>query len=104
MGGTRSPDKNSLPRLLLLCGGRLAQGCHGWIESYREDALERGLLVPQGTSPAEVPVTLWSGRRVLLDPLGPFYSPAPGAPYGPRITEVASWGKVAMGRSARVSS
>ncbi len=80
MGGSRSPVQHSLANLLLVCGGRLAgvMGCHGRIESDRDWALERGYLIT-GTEdqPWDVPVTLWSGRRVLLDPVWQFYLPPP---------------------------
>lgn len=91
MGGTSDPDVHSLERLLLVCGGRLAgvRGHHGKVEANREWAYERGYLVPHSapgrptdaTDCAKVPVTLWSGRRVLLAPHATEYFPVPGAPY-----------------------
>lgn len=82
-GGTRDPDVDSLERLLLCCGGRLALGCHGRIEHNRVWAEAHGYLVPHGdgpaADPARVPVTLWSGRRVLLGACE--YFQAPGDPY-----------------------
>lgn len=91
MGGTSDPDVHSLERLLLVCGGRLAgvAGHHGQVEADREWAYRRGLLVPRAapgvstdaTDCAKVPVVLWSGRRVLLDPVALEYRQAPGAPY-----------------------
>lgn len=44
MGGTRNPEVNSTANLLLLCGTGTT-GCHGWVESNREDAQEQGLLI-----------------------------------------------------------
>jgi hypothetical protein len=88
-GGTDDPAINGLANLLLICAGRNARlggvsGCHGEIGLRPDWARERGLVVPWGAytgedEPPEVsaPVTLASGRRVLLDPLAPFYADAP---------------------------
>jgi hypothetical protein len=40
-------------------------------------ARERGLIVRSGADPATTPLLLADGRRVLLDPDGPTYLPAP---------------------------
>jgi hypothetical protein len=88
MGGTDRSEAHFLSNLLLLCAGstrRLAgvAGCHGAVEAYRENAERRGLLVRHGLDPAAEPVTLASGRRVLLADDGPFYlPPADGPLYG----------------------
>lgn len=72
-GGSALGGQHSLDRLLLLCGDGVT-GCHGYVESHREYALGRGLLVSQHEpDPAAVPVQLASGRLVLLDPGGGFY-------------------------------
>lgn len=55
MGGSSALDTNSPANLLLLCGTGTT-GCHGWIESNRTKALERGWLVLQGQDPATVRV------------------------------------------------
>lgn len=71
MGGrSADPDHHSPANLLLLCGGRLAgvRGCHGYVESHRTWSYRHGYLVRENDDPATVPVTLWSGRVVLLDP------------------------------------
>ena len=72
MGGTSDEFAHNLDRLLLVCGDGVT-GCHGWIESNRTKARDRGLLVPMGLDPADVPLELASGRLVLLDPTGYFY-------------------------------
>lgn len=72
MGGTRRADKDSLANLIAVNGHGTA-GAHGWAEAHRADALARGILVPQALDPALVPLVLWSGRRVLLDPDDPWY-------------------------------
>lgn len=40
-------------------------------------AAERGLIVRSGGDPASTPLLLPDGRRVLIDPAGPIYRPAP---------------------------
>ena len=76
MGGTRRPDRDSLANLIAV-NGHGTTGAHGWAESHRADALSRGILVPQAADPAQVPLVLWSGRVVLLDPDGPWYKDNP---------------------------
>lgn len=61
MGGTSDPAAN-LPSNLVL----LDRDCHMWFESNRTKALGAGWLVLQGHDPSSVPLTLWSGREVLL--------------------------------------
>lgn len=80
MGGTRDPELDSPANLLVTCGDG-ATGCHGWLDGNPE-AYRRGLLIRRSSveRPEEVPVVLWSGRRVLLDDTGN-YAPAPGPPY-----------------------
>lgn len=86
MGGTRRADVDSYAALVNTCGHGTI-GCHWYAESNRTWALARGLLVPNNgagdaVDPAAVPLTLPSGRRVLLDPDNPFYLPVTdGAPY-----------------------
>jgi hypothetical protein len=75
MGGSALPGQHGLDRLLLLCGDGVA-GCHGWVESHREEARRRGLLVAHGVDPGSVAVELSSGQLVLLDASGGFYIPA----------------------------
>lgn len=87
MGGTALTATNDLANLLLLCGTGNT-GCHGWVENdERGEAKRRGLWVGheyRDGAPvplAEYALTLWSGRRVLLDPTEPVYLPHPD-PYG----------------------
>ena len=74
MGGTSRADVHDLCNLIL-AEGHGTIGAHAWAEINRTAASERGLLVPQALDPAMIPVTLWSGRRVLLDPVSPIYLP-----------------------------
>lgn len=90
MGGTKRADVHSLAALLLTCGDGTT-GCHGYAERERDWARDRGILVPNvGTGdavdPAAVPLVLHSGRRVLLDPLLPWYQTAPGPAYALDLT------------------
>jgi hypothetical protein len=68
MGGSKDPAMNSPANILLLCGSGTT-GCHGWVESHREEAYETGLLVYRNDDPAETPVTLRHGE-VWLDDVG----------------------------------
>jgi hypothetical protein len=68
MGGSRDPLINSPANILLLCGSG-TEGCHGWVESHREDSYESGLLVHRIDDPEETPVTLRYGT-VYLDAVG----------------------------------
>lgn len=47
MGGSNSLDINIFPNLIVLCGTGTT-GCHGWVESHREQAYEEGLLIHSG--------------------------------------------------------
>lgn len=67
MGGSKRAEIHAAEGLLQVCGQGNTSGCHGWIESNRTAAKERGWLVDRGQDPADVPVVLWNGDRVLLD-------------------------------------
>lgn len=60
IGGTRREDTNGQANLILLCAG-----CHAKVESQRQWAITRGLLVSQYQTPAEVSLR-WHGAWVLL--------------------------------------
>lgn len=75
-GGTSREDVHSLANLMLVCGSGNVSGCHGFIENHATVAEARGYKVAKEgrrSDPAEVPVTLPSGRRVFLDTLAPAY-------------------------------
>lgn len=44
MGGTKNPLSNDTRNLITLCGTGTT-GCHGWVESHREEALAQGWLI-----------------------------------------------------------
>jgi hypothetical protein len=68
MGGDRRPEVKTAANGLLLCGSGVT-GCHGWVESNRDEAYERGLLLRRHQIPVDEPVQLRRGR-VLLDDEG----------------------------------
>lgn len=60
MGGTKRPESNLPGNLLLLCGSGTT-GCHGWVESHRAEARDKGFLVWQSQDPETVPVETYCG-------------------------------------------
>ena len=62
MGGTRRAETNDAANLVLVCLEH-----HAWIESNREVALDRGLLVPQAGDPASVPLIRHGAWVFLTD-------------------------------------
>lgn len=76
MGGTRRASTESVANLVVLCGSGTT-GCHGWVESNRDQARELGWLLRQQQEPEEEPVPLWAaaGRPVLLDACGGWAEP-----------------------------
>lgn len=81
MGGSRRVDTHTAAALVLTCGHGTI-GCHWYVEQHREYGRQRGLIVPQGVNPADVALTLHSGRRVRLDPWSPGYlEPQDGVAY-----------------------
>ena len=71
MGGTKTASATDPAYLLALCGSGVS-GCHGWIESHRSDAYDKGYLlrhtVPP-TDPASVPVIplVWTIAQVQVE-------------------------------------
>ncbi len=64
MGGDKRAATSTAANALLLCGSGTT-GCHGWVESNREEAYARGLLVRRHDDPAAVPVELLYGTFLL---------------------------------------
>lgn len=79
MGGSRRPELNTPANLLVVCGSGTT-GCHGRIESHREQAYDEGLLLHDGQDPAAVPVLIacpvdgWP-KLVLLTTDGTYADP-----------------------------
>ena len=46
MGGDRRPETHAPGNLVLLCGSGTTF-CHGYVESHRDDAADRGFLIPK---------------------------------------------------------
>lgn len=65
MGGTTDPAANSPANLMLVCGSGTT-GCHGWIESHRQEALTEGWLVPRTADPEGSPVRVWGAGWAQL--------------------------------------
>ena len=65
LGGDRRPETNLPANLISVCGTGV-DGCHGWIESRRTEALEQGLILHANDKPEEHPISVWYGA-VLLD-------------------------------------
>ncbi|RKR92843.1 hypothetical protein BDK92_7325 [Micromonospora pisi] len=64
-GGTRRPDTNTAPNLILLCGSATT-GCHGWVESEREAARPFGWAILSTDNPALKPIDHAVHGRVWL--------------------------------------
>lgn len=71
MGGSREPELNQPPNLILLCGSG-TDGCHGWVESNRKAAMDLGLIVSRfhQTAIELVAVRRWGAHWVTLQPDG----------------------------------
>lgn len=66
MGGSRRPELNTPANLVVLCGSGTT-GCHGTIESKREQAYDEGLLLHEGADPASVPVLLLPSTHAFAE-------------------------------------
>lgn len=64
MGGSKRPETDLPANLLTLCGSGTT-GCHGYIESHREEAYEQGLLLHQTDNPEGISVTTFRGSLFL---------------------------------------
>ena len=71
-GGTSLAWVNQPANGVLLC-----TGCHGWVESNRQDARDLGWLVSRNAvyKAEDVPLTYWDGALYLLDDFGGRESP-----------------------------
>lgn len=79
MGGTTDIKINSPSNLMAICGSGTT-GCHGWLESHREVAYEKGWLVHRYDSPADIEVEIKQGGvtlRLLLNEDGGYSYPEP---------------------------
>lgn len=65
---------NLLSNLILACGWGNASGCHGYVETHREEAYEKGWLVRSGYDPEEVP---WEAADACIPSPPPLQSATP---------------------------
>lgn len=68
MGGTKR-DIHTAEWLLNLCGSGTT-GCHGYIESHRDEAYEKGWLLRRHSSPRTIPAWLYGHVFAILTPEG----------------------------------
>jgi hypothetical protein len=66
MGGSKVLYLHNASNLLALCGSGTT-GCHGYVESHREESYLKGWLIVRGTDPLTVPVLLIHNQEVYLD-------------------------------------
>jgi hypothetical protein len=64
MGGTKDPSINRPGNLILLCGDGV-RGCHGWVETHREEAHDNGWSLPWWQTSEDFPVTYWDGTYYI---------------------------------------
>lgn len=71
MGGSKAPHVNRPANLVTLCGSGVT-GCHGWVESHREQATTDGWLVSRHGRVLPMYVALFDavGNRFWLDDYG----------------------------------
>lgn len=67
MGGTKTAWVGMAANALTLCGSGTT-GCHGWVESHRDEAFEDGYLISanSGQIAEDVAVRRWDGVLVEL--------------------------------------
>lgn len=70
MGGSKDPVIGSASNGVLLCGSGTT-GCHGHVESHREDAEKLGYIIRRGVlRPGHVPIKHFLHGVVYLNPDG----------------------------------
>ena len=69
MGGSKNNNLHQPANLIALCGSGTT-GCHGWVESHREEARQDGFLIMKVESAEEVPFKDKSGKWWLIDNSG----------------------------------
>ena len=66
MGGSKNPMLHETANLILLCGSGVT-GCHGWVESNRDQAKKTGFLLYKVDSAPEIPFTDNKGITWIID-------------------------------------
>lgn len=69
MGGSKNELLHLPANLILLCGSGVT-GCHGWVESNRNEARELGFLIQKVESAQDIPFLDTNGSWWKLDNLG----------------------------------
>jgi len=66
MGGSKNEELHKAANLIALCGSGTT-GCHGWVESNREQARTFGFLIQRVESAEEVPFKDLNGDWWIID-------------------------------------
>jgi len=66
MGGSKNAELHRPANLIALCGSGTS-GCHGWVESNREQARTFGFLIQKVESAEEIPFKDLNGDWWLID-------------------------------------
>lgn len=66
MGGSKDEELHKAANLIALCGSGTT-GCHGWVESNREQARTFGFLIQRVQSAEEVPFKDLNGDWWVID-------------------------------------
>lgn len=66
MGGSKNEELHKAANLIALCGSGTT-GCHGWVESNREQARTLGFLIQRVESAEEVPFKDLNGDWWTID-------------------------------------
>lgn len=69
MGGSKNNNLHQPANLIALCGSGTT-GCHGWVESNRQQAREEGFLIMKVESAEEIPFKDNLGKWWLIDNQG----------------------------------
>lgn len=66
MGGSKNEELHKSANLIALCGSGTS-GCHGWVESHREEARTFGYLIAKVESAEEIPFKDMNGDWWMID-------------------------------------
>lgn len=69
MGGSKNKNLHLPANLITLCGSGV-DGCHGWVESNRDEARAKGFLLYRIDNASEIPFIDIDGVAWLIDDLG----------------------------------
>jgi hypothetical protein len=69
MGGSKNANLHQPANLITLCGSGV-DGCHGWVESNRDEARAKGYLLYRIDNASEIPFIDIDGIAWLIDDSG----------------------------------